>query len=86
MIQDIKFQGLSSSPSDNSVQDGELGTCLNLIPEDGELKPMQQPIVVEDFKLSEDEDIVYVHKVTHNEELHSHYIIHSTKDNKWFWI
>ena len=75
MIQDIKFQGLSNSPSDNSVQDGELGSCLNLIPEDGELKPVSQPVMVDggDF-LSEDVTIEYLHKVSYDDKIISHYI------------
>ncbi len=92
MIQDIKFQGLSNSPSDNSVQDGELGTCLNLIPEDGELKPIAEPELAEreGFLVSSDYEIMYVHKVIHEEEIHSHYIMLFTDPDdetcwSWYW-
>lgn len=86
MIQDIKFQGLSNSPSDNSVQDGELGSCLNLIPEDGELKPIQQPVMVDggDF-LSEDVTIEYLHKVSYDDKIISHYICYDSLNDIWFW-
>lgn len=86
MIQDIKFQGLSNSPSDNSVQDGELGSCLNLIPEDGELKPIQQPVMVDggDF-LSEDMTIEYIHKVSYDSEIKSHYICYDDLNDGWYW-
>ena len=86
MIQDIKFQGLSNSPSDNSVQDGELGSCLNLIPEDGELKPIQQPVMVDggDF-LSEDMTIEYIHKVSYDSEIKSHYICYDGLNDGWYW-
>ena len=86
MIQDIKFQGLSNSPSDNSVQDGELGSCLNLIPEDGELKPIQQPVMVDggDF-LSEGMTIEYIHKVSYDSEIKSHYICYDDLNDGWYW-
>lgn len=86
MIQDIKFQGLSNSPSDNSVQDGELGSCLNLIPEDGELKPVSQPVMVDggDF-LSEDVTIEYLHKVSYDDKIISHYICYDGLNDIWFW-
>lgn len=86
MIQDIKFQGLSNSPSDNSVQDGELGTCLNLIPEDGELKPITGTEIVDegDF-LTEDTTIEYIHKVNYDDDIISHYICYDGLNDIWFW-
>lgn len=86
MIQDIKFQGLSNSPSDNSVQDGELGSCLNLIPENGELKPVSQPVMVDggDF-LSEGMTIEYIHKVSNDNEIISHYICYDDLNDGWYW-
>ncbi len=85
MKQDIKFQGLSSSPSDYDAQDGELGTCLNLINEDGALKPIAQPEIVDsDITIPDGATIELVHKVTHNNEIHSHYIIHRA-DDTWCW-
>lgn len=86
MIQDIKFQGLSNSPSDNSVQDGELGTCLNLIPEDGELKPIAGTEVVDEgMFLTEDTTIEYIHKVNYDDEIISHYICYDDLNDIWFW-
>lgn len=88
MIQDIKFQGLSNSPSDNSVQDGELGSCLNLIPEDGELKPVSKPEIVENFTLPNSTcSIIYLHKVIHGNEFHSHYLLNCTNGSpySWYW-
>lgn len=86
MIQEVKFQGLTHSPSDYEAQDGELGTCLNLINEDGTLKPIPKPIVIdENITLQEGTSIEFVHKVTHDNEIHSHYIIRMD-DNTWYWI
>lgn len=43
MKQDIKYTGLSANPSDHEAPDGSLTTALNVIPEEGQLKPLFQP-------------------------------------------
>jgi hypothetical protein len=43
MIQDIKYSGYSVVPSDYECQDGGQSGMLNLIPEDGSLKPLFPP-------------------------------------------
>jgi hypothetical protein len=84
--QDVIFKGLTNSPSDYDCQDGELATCLNLINEDGALHPIHQPVVVdENIILDADDTIELVHKVTHDETIHSHYIIRKS-DDTWFWM
>lgn len=84
--QDVIFKGLTNSPSDYNCQDGELATCLNLINEDGALHPIHQPVVAEqNITLGEGDVIEFVHKVTHNAEIHSHYIIRKS-DDTWFWM
>lgn len=84
--QEVIFQGLTNSPSDYDCQDGELATCLNLINEDGTLHPIHQPVVAEqNITLGEGDVIEFVHKVTHNAEIHSHYIIRKP-DDTWYWI
>lgn len=88
MIKEVKFRGLTHSPSEYDSQDGELGVCLNLIPEDGALKPISAPSVAESFKLPNDScSIKFVHKVTHGNDIHSHYIINCTNGSphKWYW-
>lgn len=76
MIHDVKFLGLSHSPSDYDAQDGELGTCLNLICEDGALKPVPQPVVTDgNIVVPDGASILMVHKVTHASAYRSHYII-----------
>lgn len=85
MTQDIKFQGLSNSPSDYDAQDGELGTCLNLINEDGALKPIAQPVITDsNITIPDGATIELVHKVTHDNTIHSHYIIRRA-DDTWCW-
>ena len=84
--QEVIFKGLTNSPSDYDCQDGELATCLNLINEDGALKPIQQPVVAEqNITLGKGDVIEFVHKVTHDETIHSHYIIRKS-DDTWYWM
>lgn len=90
--QEVILKGLTHSPSDYDCQDGELATCLNLINEDGALHPIQQPVVVESSKnitIDQYSSIELVHKVTHNQAIHSHYIIRSSDfqdRERWGWI
>ena len=86
--QEVIFKGLTHSPSDYDCQDGELATCLNLINEDGALKPIQQPEIAEQFAMPNNTcSIRYVHKVTHGNENHSHYIVNCTNGSpySWYW-
>lgn len=84
--QEVILKGLTHSPSDYNCQDGELATCLNLINEDGALHPIHQPVVAEpNITLDEGDTIELVHKVTHNETIHSHYIIRKA-DDTWYWM
>ena len=84
--QEVIFQGLAHSPSDYNCQDGELATCLNLINEDGALHPIHQPVVAEqNITLDAGDTIELVHKVTHDEAIHSHYIIRKS-DDTWYWM
>lgn len=90
--QEVILKGLTHSPSDYDCQDGELATCLNLINEDGALHPIQQPIIVESSKnitIDQYSSIELVHKVTHNQAIHSHYIIRTSDPQdreRWGWI
>lgn len=84
--QEVIFTGLTNSPSDYDCQDGELATCLNLINEDGALRPIHQPVVAEpNITLDAGDTIELVHKVTHDEAIHSHYIIRKS-DDTWYWM
>lgn len=84
--QEVILKGLTHSPSDYDCQDGELATCLNLINEDGALHPIHQPVVAEqNITLDSGDTIELVHKVTHDEAIHSHYIIRKS-DDTWYWM
>lgn len=43
MNNDITYNGYTAQPSDYECQDGELALALNLIPEDGAIKPLLPP-------------------------------------------
>lgn len=84
--QEVILKGLTHSPSDYDCQDGELATCLNLINEDGALHPIHQPVIAEpNITLDSGDTIELVHKVTHDETIHSHYIIRKS-DDTWYWM
>lgn len=87
MIKEVNLKGLSSSPSDHASADGELGTCLNLINEDGTLKPIF-PAVETGDSIPDKCTIEFVHKVTHNQETHLHYILKFAQGNvtTWEWM
>ena len=85
--QDVKFLGLTNSPSDYDCQDGELATCLNLINEDGALHPIHQPVYVNDnVTIGANEKIEFVHKVTHDDSIHLHYICYNSELREWTWF
>lgn len=64
MIKDIKYSGYTAVPSDYESPDGQLASALNLIPEDGALKPIFQPRVVKDLS-SVSGNVKFIHKGHH---------------------
>lgn len=79
MNKEIKYNGLSTVPPDNTCQDGDSAMLLNLVPEDGALKPVSAPKVV--FNFGKNHSVVYVHKAT----TYTHYIIINTDNKKLLW-
>lgn len=73
MNKEIKYNGLSTVPPDNTCQDGDSAMLLNLVPEDGALKPVSAPKVV--FNLGENKKVIYIHKTIS----FSNYIIQDIK-------
>ncbi|MBD5414857.1 MAG: hypothetical protein HDR46_01080 [Bacteroides sp.] len=64
MIQDIKYSGYSTQPSDYECADGQLSASINLINEEGTLKTIYPPSVVQDnFGASDFSPVAsFVHK------------------------
>ena len=79
MNKEIKYNGLSTVPPDNTCQDGDSALLLNLFPEDGALKPVSVPKVV--MELQANMRIIYIHKSS----TFKNYIIHDTESKKLVW-
>lgn len=79
MIKEIKYNGLTTVPPDNLCPDGDAAFLLNLVPEDGALKPVLPPKTV--MELQANMRIVYIHKSS----TYKHYIIHDTESEKLVW-
>jgi hypothetical protein len=60
MIKEIKYNGYTESPSDLSCPDGDLATAINVIQEDGSLRPIHKP--KEMFGLTDTQEILFIHK------------------------
>ena len=59
---EIKYNGYSAQPSDYECQDGELAVAINLIPEDGALKPVLPPKLVK--AMGENGKVAFVHETS----------------------
>ena len=67
MLKEIKYNGFTATPSDYESPDGDLAAIVNLVPEDGQLKPVLP--ASEQFTLPDGYDFVFIHKTstfTHN--------------------
>lgn len=73
MNKEIKYNGLSTVPPDNTCQDGDSAMLLNLISEDGALKPVSAPKLL--LQLGENKKVIYIHKTIS----FSNYIIQDIK-------
>lgn len=80
MLKELKYNGLTAAPSDYECPDGDLSGMLNLVPEDGDLKPILPPTVM--YNVGEGYNVVYIHttsKITH-------YVCLSETDNTLSWF
>ncbi len=71
MIKEVKYNGLSAVPSDYDCTDGDLAISMNLINEDGALRPIQPPCEVLTCP------DVYIPIATHSVANGSNYILHN---------
>ena len=79
MQKEIKYSGLSAIPDDYQSPDGHLDASLNLINEDGQLKPLPQPAV--EFSLNNGDRVMCIHRTAY----FTHYIILDSED-VFIWI
>lgn len=80
MNKEIKYSGYTAVPSDYDCADGELSTCLNLLPEDGALRPVLPPAPI--LQLAEGQRVEYIHKTAE----FTHYIILDTAAHSLSWM
>lgn len=62
--QNIQFKGIRHSPSDITGQDGDLLECVNIVYENGELKPIEMPEKTDIDGFYSNETLVAVHNIT----------------------
>ena len=79
MIKEIKYSEITTVPPDNTCSDRDAALLLNLIPEDGALKPVMPPKLV--MALQDKMHITYIHKTTS----FRHYIIHDEANKNLVW-
>ena len=60
MIKEIKYKGFTATPSDYECPDGELDAAINLVPDNGELAPIQKGESL--FHLGSVYKILFIHK------------------------
>lgn len=82
MIKEIHYTGYNTVPSDYECPDGQLAASMNLISEDGHLRPVFQPTSL--AELPEGYSIVYIHKTS----AFTHYILRNNSINahNLYWI
>lgn len=73
MIKELQYKGYSTASSDYECSDGQLALSLNLISEDGQLKPILPP--KEEIVLPADSVLMYVHETAY----YKHTIYKETK-------
>lgn len=79
MIKEIAYSSYAANPSDYESPDGQLAYSLDVVMEDGSLKPVPQPKIV--HTLSEDVSSMFIHKTIS----FTHYILFNSKDNTLSW-
>ncbi|MDY6287967.1 MAG: hypothetical protein SPM02_00800 [Bacteroidales bacterium] len=80
MIQEVKYNGVSTNPSDYECNDGDLALCSALINEDGRLQPLPQPSLVLSFP--DGLKVVAVHRTS----AFKHYILSDSSGTTLLWL
>lgn len=79
MIKDIKYNGVTATPSDYECPDGDLTCAINLVPEEGEMQPIPLPQTL--FTLPSTEYAVFF---IHRGNGYINYILRH--ENVLYWI
>lgn len=75
MIQEIAYSGLSATPADYNAPDGDLALAINLIPEDGALRPVGSPRTK--MILPSGNTVAFIHHTA----AFTHYILYNEKSH-----
>ena len=79
MNKELKYNGYSAQPSDYECQDGELAVAINLVPDDGALKPVLPPKIGKQASETIG-NCVYIHKNSG----YTHYIVRNGNSFSWY--
>lgn len=80
MNKDVKYNGYSAQPSDYECQDGDLASSLNLINEDGAIRPVLKPSVL--LHLDPPLEPVIIHKTSE----FTHFILLNPETKFTYWL
>lgn len=80
MIKEIKYNGITAVPSDYECPDGDLDGVLNLIPDDGSIRPILSPKTL--LTLAGGKKVVHIHTTS----TFKHYIVIQPSDNSLSWF
>lgn len=62
-VNNINYKGIAHTPSLVSDNDGVAAECINLAPDNGDLKPMPLPVKMSNtYQVEDDSKIIFVHK------------------------
>jgi hypothetical protein len=77
MVKEVQYQGYATEPSDYECSDGQMATSINLISEDGQLKPLFQPATL--AEIPSGMRVLAIHDTS--SFVGKHYIIQDTSGN-----
>lgn len=80
MIKEIKYNGYTATPSDYECPDGDLAGMMNVVPDNGDLKPVLPPTTL--FTFDNKKKVAFIHETAK----FKHYIIIDTTNNKMSWF
>lgn len=78
MIKQINYNGFSTVPSDYDCPDGDLAAAINLIPEEGHLRPIATPSTLHTVPAGY--EVVFIHKTSG----FTHYIVLHSMSIGWY--
>ena len=76
MIQEIKYSGITSSPSEYDCPNGDISSMMNLVNENGNLVPVTPPEIL--FTLENGQKVLYIHKTSD----YCNYIVYDTQEGE----